>query len=173
METFYTHVGAQYTCIEMKKAIVVGNKAPDAVLRDVAGAPVRFSDAWREAPIVLFFYPGDKTPACTIQLCAVRDDLASFEKLGIRVFGINGANAESHRAFAEAHRLSFPLLTDEKHTASRAFGAVYAFGKLALIRRTVVGISSDGILRFVRRGFPKHAEIFKAMKPFAKIERVP
>jgi peroxiredoxin Q/BCP len=152
----------------MKKIPIVGSKAPDFALKDATGSNIRLSDALASGPVVLVFYPGDHTPGCTIQLCAIRNDWQEFEKLGLSVFGINHANAESHKAFGGAHRFPFPLLVDTDKRVSAQYGAVRSLLKVSVIRRTVIGISQDGVIRYLRQGFPKHAEILKTMKPFAK-----
>ncbi|MEK7473844.1 MAG: peroxiredoxin [Patescibacteria group bacterium] len=153
----------------MKKPPTVGKQAPDFELKDASGTSVRLSAALALGPVVLIFYPGDLTPGCTVQLCAVRDDFEAFKKTGVAVFGINHGTADSHRAFAAAHRFPFPLLVDEGKRISRAYGTIRSLLKASFIRRTVIGISPDGIIRYERRGFPKTAEILKAMKPFAKM----
>lgn len=152
----------------MKKPPVVGNKAPDFELRDASGNNIRLSETLASGPALLIFYPGDRTPGCTVQLCSIRDDWSAFEKYGLAVFGINHGDADSHRAFASAHGFPFPLLIDEGKRVARAYGVVRTFLTVPVIRRTVVGVSSDGVIRYLRRGFPKTSEILKAMKPFAK-----
>lgn len=150
----------------MKQSTTIGERAPDFILKDAAGTSVHLSDVLTSGPIVLIFYPGDRTPGCTIQLCAIRDDWQMFEKLGISVFGVNHADAASHAAFASEQHFPFPLLVDPEKEVSRTYGATRSLGKLSVIRRTVVGISRDGIIRYYRRGLPKNAEILKAIKPF-------
>ncbi|MCR4256653.1 MAG: peroxiredoxin, partial [Candidatus Uhrbacteria bacterium] len=147
----------------MKKTLGVGSKAPDFELKDASGVHVRLSETLPSGPVVVVFYPGDHTPGCTVQLCALRDDWDAFKRAGVSVFGINHGNADSHRAFAAAHRFPFPLLVDEGKRVSRAYGTIGTLLKASFIRRTVVGISPDGIIRYARRGFPKNAEILKAM----------
>ena len=117
---------------------------------------------------VFVFYPGDMTPGCTIQLCAIRDAWSDFSTHGIKVLGVNAGSAKSHKAFSSAHKLSFPLLVDEGLQLSKATGLVRCLFGFCLIRRTVVGIDAEGIVRYMRPGMPKPAEILKAMKPFTR-----
>lgn len=151
----------------MKKIPGVGDRAPEFVLTDEKGKEHRLSEERNTGSVVLIFYPGDRTPGCTIQLCAVRDDWQAFRDLGIKVFGMNHADADSHRAFSSAHGFPFPLLVDPKRSVAAKYGARKGIG-LVITTRTVVGISSDGIIRYRRVGLPKNAEILKAMKPFSK-----
>lgn len=152
----------------MKKPLRIGDPAPKFELLTGEGEMVKLEEALALGPVVLFFYPGDRTPGCTVQLCAVRDDWEDFRRLGIQVFGINHAEASSHRAFSTAHRFPFPLLVDEGKKVSKLYDALYSILGMKAIRRTVVGISSDGIIRYQRQGLPKNSEILRAMKPFAK-----
>lgn len=151
----------------MKKSLRVGDQAPLFELKASDGETVRLTDLLPLGPAVLFFYPGDRTPGCTIQLCAVRDEWQNFRDLGLQVFGINHADSASHRAFSTAHHFPFPLLVDEKKAVSKTYGAIRSIFGIQVIRRTVVGISEDGIIRYLREGLPKNAEILKAMRPFA------
>src|SRR5262249_49501141 len=68
---------------------------------------------------VLVFYPGDDTAGCTRQLQEFQAHLARLEALGCDVYGINPAEADSHRSFAEAKGLTFPLLTDRGAAVAR------------------------------------------------------
>ena len=89
----------------------VGDEAPDFKLDAQDGTPVNLGLSW-EATGRSDFYPMDRTPGCTKQLCAVRDDFARYESAGIAVFGVNNGGAEAHRKFVEQYRLRTPLLVD-------------------------------------------------------------
>lgn len=152
----------------MKKILQIGSQAPLFELKTDDGKTIRLADVLLLGPMVIIFYPGDRTPGCTIQLCAIRDDWQGFRDLGLQVFGVNHADAASHRAFSTAHHFPFPLLVDEDKAVSKTYGATQSILGIQTIKRTVVGISADGIIRYLRAGLPKNAEILKAMKLFAK-----
>ncbi|MCK9360988.1 peroxiredoxin [Patescibacteria group bacterium] len=152
----------------MKKTLQIGDQAPSFELKSSDGETVRLAEALQLGPVVLIFYPGDRTPGCTVQLCAIRDEWQEFRDYGLQVFGVNHGDAASHRAFSAAHRFPFPLLVDENKAVSKSYGAIHALLGIQVIRRSVIGISQDGVVRYLRRGLPKNAEILKAMKPFAK-----
>jgi peroxiredoxin Q/BCP len=152
----------------MKKPLRLGDPAPKFELKTGDGETIKLEDMLALGPVVLFFYPGDRTPGCTVQLCAVRDDWEEFQQLGIHPLGVNHASADSHRAFSAAHRFPFPLLVDEGKKVSKAYGAIRSLLGMKTIRRTVVGISPEGAIRYLRDGLPKNSEILRAMKPFAK-----
>jgi peroxiredoxin Q/BCP len=154
-----------------EKELAVGKNAPDFSLADQAGKPVRLSDFRGKQAVVLIFYPGDMTPGCTLQLCAIRDDWQKFREAGIAVFGVNHADAASHARFAGKYRFPFPLLVDEGKAVSKKYGAMKKLFKANVIKRSVIGIGKDGVVRYVRRGMPRDAEILKAMTAEAGIKK--
>jgi peroxiredoxin Q/BCP len=115
-----------------------------------------------EGAVALFFYPGDDTPGCNKQLCAVRDDLAEFRAAGIQPFGVNPAGIASHSRYATKFGFDFPLLVDENSAIAAAYGAVKEDGRK--IQRTVIGIGRDGTIRFATRGAPPPGEVVAALE---------
>ncbi|MBM3204409.1 peroxiredoxin [Candidatus Uhrbacteria bacterium] len=149
-----------------KRELRVGLKAPDFTLKDSSGKLVRLSEFRGKSPVLLVFYPGDMTPGCTMQLCAIRDDWQKFRSCGIVVYGVNHADAESHQTFIKKHTFPFPLLIDTGKKVSKRYGAIKTFFKAIIIKRSVVGIDTEGVIRYLKRGMPKNSEILKAMKPY-------
>lgn len=147
-----------------QQLLAVGSKAPAFSLHDEQGETVTLKHLLADSSVVLIFYPGDMTPGCTMQLCAVRDDWEEFKKSNIRVFGVNQADERSHKTFKEAYHLPFPLLIDTGKKVSSAYGAMRKFFKTQIIKRTVVGIDQDGIIRYYRHGMPKNVDILKVFK---------
>jgi peroxiredoxin Q/BCP len=148
-------------------SIAVGERAPNWSMKDQAGRTVKLSDFIGKQSVVLIFYPGDLTPGCTLQLCAIRDDWEKFRTLGIAVFGVNHADADSHQRFIDKHHFPFPLLIDKTKKTSAAYGAVKKFFKATVIKRSVVGIDKEGVIRYLKRGMPKDADILKTMKTYS------
>ncbi len=118
-------------------------------------------ESYRGKFIVLIFYPGDMTPGCTMQLCAVRDDWSKFEKANTLVFGVNHGGADTHELFVKKYSFPFPLLIDKDKKVSTLYGAVISFLGFQIIRRTVVVIDPTGTIIFYRHGMPKNADILK------------
>lgn len=143
--------------------ITLGDRAPDFTLADQTGHNVRLSDVLRQKAVVLFIYPGDLTPGCTIQLCTVRDDWQKFAAAGVAVFGLNHGDQKSHQTFIERHTFPFPLLVDKHKRVAEQYGATRKLLGAKVIRRTVVGIDRDGLIRFYKHGMPKTADILKAL----------
>ncbi len=146
-----------------KPILSVGDPAPDFTLKDQDGKTVHLKEALSKQPVVLIFYPGDMTPGCTVQLCAIRDDWSKFQAAGIAVFGINHGTAESHKVFMSKHGFPFPLLIDANKKISKAFGATKPLFKATVINRSVIGIGQDGLVKYLKRGMPSDAEVLKAM----------
>ena len=107
---------------------------------------------------MLVFYPGDDTPTCRKQLCEVRDSWELLSRHGVAVFGVNPQNAESHRRFVRKYQFPFPILVDK----DKGIAELYHAGGW-LVRRTVVLIGEDGIIRYSARGMPSPTEVLKAL----------
>jgi peroxiredoxin Q/BCP len=123
-----------------------GDRAPLIALQDANGVERR-SDQLAGQALVLFFYPKDETPGCTMEACAFRDSLADFEGLGAQVWGVSGDGAASHQRFASRHNLTFPLLVDQGNQLRRAFGVPNVLGLLP--GRVTYVIDGAGVIRHV------------------------
>ncbi|MCA9592587.1 MAG: peroxiredoxin [Myxococcales bacterium] len=123
--------------------------APDFRAPDETGK-VRTLSEFRGHPVVLYFYPKDGTPGCTREACAFRDAWDQLQRDGARVVGVSVDSVESHAAFKKAHRLPFPLLSDEDGTVLAAYGVPRSPQGYAA--RTTFVIDSQGM---IRRIFPE------------------
>lgn len=115
-----------------------GDLAPEVALRDDQGEWVRLSE-FRGRRVVLYFYPEDDSPGCTVEACGFRDALKAGEDSV--VLGISPDSIESHQRFKKKHALPFTLLSDPEHEAGVAY-RVYLQGR-GLERATFV-IGADG-----------------------------
>jgi peroxiredoxin Q/BCP len=142
----------------------VGSPAPDFTLPSDEGGDVSLSDL-RGRKVVLYFYPKDDTPGCTIQACDFRDATPSFEGVDAVVLGVSADSVESHRRFREKYDLNFPLLADEDHRVAEAYGVwkeKSMYGRTFMgIERSTFLIGADGnVERAWRKVKPKgHAEM--------------
>ena len=130
----------------MAQALASGDPAPLIALRDQNGVERR-SDQLAGRALVLFFYPKDDTPGCTMEACAFRDSHADLQALGAEVWGVSGDDAASHQRFAARHQLPFPLLVDQGNALRRAFGVPAVLGLLP--GRVTYVIDGQGIIRHV------------------------
>lgn len=121
----------------------IGQLAPEIDLLDGNGERWTLSGA-RGRVVTLFFYPGDETPVCTKQLCSVRDNWARYQQTGAEVVGVNTDSIEKHRGFAANHDLPLRLLSDPEGKTVRD----YEMKSLIGVRRGVVVIGKDGVIRF-------------------------
>ena len=99
-----------------------GDKAPDFDLEDGDGKRWRLQDL-RGQKVILYFYPADDTPGCTVQARDFRDAQADLKQAGYVVLGVSPQGAASHRRFASKFELNFPLLVDADTKVANAYGA--------------------------------------------------
>jgi peroxiredoxin Q/BCP len=128
----------------------VGGAAPEFSLAGNDGKTHSLS-AHRGHPVVLYFYPKDDTPGCTVEACNFRDHLGRATAKGAVVLGVSRDTLKSHDRFAAKYTLNFPLLSDAELAAHRAYGA---WGKKVMYGKEVEGtirstflIDGKGVLR--------------------------
>ena len=114
----------------------IGDKAPAFALKDQDGNTVRLSQ-FKGQPLVVYFYPKADTPGCTQQSCNLRDAFPRLKKLRAAVVGISPDPPAKQKKFDEKHELGFPLLADEDHAVSEAWGV---WGERSLYGRKFMGI---------------------------------
>ena len=98
-----------------------GTTAPTFSLSDQSGATHTLS-AYAGRPVVLFFYPKDDTPGCTIEACGFQAALPELGQAGAAILGISILDTRSKAKFASKYGLTFPLLADADHVVCEAFG---------------------------------------------------
>lgn len=114
-------------------------KAPDFSLKSSDGVMHSLSD-YAGKWLVMYFYPMDDTPGCTIEACSMRDARDQLTDLGAEVIGVSRDNGESHDKFTTKYNLNFTLLSDPDMTAMKAYGAwgKKTFGHEGVLRRTYI-----------------------------------
>ncbi|MCP9774664.1 peroxiredoxin [Cyanobium sp. WAJ14-Wanaka] len=127
-------------------ALSVGDTAPPIALRDQNGEEHR-SDQLDGKALVLFFYPKDDTPGCTMEACAFRDSYADLRAMGAEVWGVSGDDQASHQRFANRHQLPYPLLVDAGQRLRKAFGVPNVLGLLP--GRVTYVIDANGVVRHI------------------------
>jgi len=126
----------------------IGDKIPEFSLIDQLGRE-RSSSQSKGKPLVLFFYPKDDTPGCTIEVCGFRDKYDLFQILGAEVWGVSNGNEISHLAFSEKNKLQYPLLVDKNNQLRKEFGVPKFLG--VLDGRVTYIIDSKGTIRHIFR----------------------
>ena len=122
--------------------IEVGKKAPAFTLQDENGTKVVLSSLAGQW-VVLYFYPKDDTPGCTVEACEFTTGLPTFDKLDAAVFGCSRDTPESHRKFIAKYKLKIKLLSDPEHAVMEKYGAWgeknnYGKKTMGVIRSTVL-----------------------------------
>lgn len=121
----------------------VGDVAPDFELPDQDGQLHSLED-YRDAWVVLYFYPKDETPGCTTEACEFRDDIFAFREANAQVLGISLDDVESHKKFAEKYSLPFPLLADTDGIVADRYGVKTRMFGMTVAKRQTFIIGPDG-----------------------------
>jgi peroxiredoxin Q/BCP len=100
----------------------VGDRAPEIALPDESGTVHRLADQ-RDRWTILYFYPKDDTPGCTVEACEFRDSNDTIVERGADVWGVSPQGAASKRSFREKFGLPFTLLADTDHQVAEAYGS--------------------------------------------------
>jgi peroxiredoxin Q/BCP len=126
-----------------------GKKVP-AFSAPSTGGPVSSKDL-AGSPYVLYFYPKDDTPGCTLEGQGFRDSQAAFKRLGVRVLGVSRDSLASHEKFRAKYFLPFDLLSDADEKLCKQFDVIKEknmYGKKVLgIERSTFLVDADGVLR--------------------------
>lgn len=120
----------------------VGTPAPDISLKDQDGKEQTLA-SYRGSWVLLYFYPKDSTPGCTIEACTIRDQFQDFGRINAKVIGISTDDVKSHKRFADAYELPFTLLADTEKHAVQAYGV---WGEKKMMGRTYMGTSRTSFL---------------------------
>jgi peroxiredoxin Q/BCP len=130
--------------------IAVDKKVPDFSLPATGGEPFRLAEQ-KCSNVVLYFYPRDNTPGCTLEGQDFRDSMRRFKAANTRVFGISRDSLACHEKFKGAQKFSFELLADADEKACRLFDVIREknmYGKKVMgIERSTFLIDADGVLR--------------------------
>lgn len=140
-------------------------EAPDFTLQSDSGASVTLSDL-RGRPVVLYFYPRDDTPGCTVEACEFRDAWSDVEKAGAVVLGVSPDDVPSHGRFRTKFQLPFPLLADPDHRVAELYGV---WGEKSMYGRTFFGILRT---TFVIDSGGRVLQVFERVKPKGHAARV-
>ena len=136
-----------------------GKEAPDFELMDQEGKLHKLSD-YKGKVVILYFYPKDDTPGCTVEACNFRDNFEVFKAAGVEILGISPDSVKSHAKFQQKHSLPFTLLADEDHKVCEVYGVwgpkkfmgkeyngvyrtTYIIGEQGLIKKTFENVKPD------------------------------
>jgi thioredoxin-dependent peroxiredoxin len=115
-----------------------GDKAPAFSIKNEKGESVSLA-GYKGKKLILYFYPKDSTPTCTVEACNLRDNFAPLKEKGFEILGVSPDSAKKHQNFIKKYSLPFPLLVDEDLTTVKAYGV---WGP-----KKMFGVAYDGIHR--------------------------
>ena len=121
-----------------------GSEAPEFVLEDDLGDETSLTDLLKDGPLILYFYPANFTPGCTLEACSIRDIHDDLVEVGLNVAGVSPQSPSSHERFREANRLPFVLLSDPDKAVIKMYGVdgPLGFG----VRRSTFLITQDRLI---------------------------
>ncbi len=141
---------------------VIGQQAPEVKLLNQNGVEVSLQDKLSDGTVVLYFYPKDNTPKCTVQAQDLRSRSAEIQALGATILGVSVDPVDSHLEFADKYDLNFDILADVTTQVSQAYGVLSQFNGKPISLRTTFIIGSDGVIK----------EIFRDVDVTAHTQRV-
>ena len=147
-------------------ALKEGDKAPDFKAVSNEGKEVSLKDYKGKNKVVLYFYPKDDTPGCTVEACSFRDNIKKIEKADTVVLGVSPDDTKSHNKFIDKFKLPFILLSDPDKAICNAYGvwvkkSMYGKEYMGVARTTFI-IGKDG----------KIEKIYEKVKPDGHAEEV-
>lgn len=142
-----------------------GTRAPEFSVSDQDGAKhslAQYKGKW----VLLYFYPRDNTPGCTVEACGLRDNFSALTKAGIVILGVSTDSSTSHKKFAQKHKLPFTLLADDSKALVSLYGV---WGEKKFLGKSFHGthrasflISPDGVI----------AKVYEKVKPLGHAQEV-
>ena len=163
LATFITFPNARLAVMQGQAASSksLGKQVPNVTLPATMTGSINLRTL--KKPVVIVFYPGDNTPGCTIQLCALRDNYKKFQEAGAEIVGVNPASVKSHQNFAERQNYPFPLISDPQNQLAEALNVSSSFGFLS---RTVFVLDKEGLVRFSEPGMPSPEKLLSIVKNY-------
>ena len=147
-------------------ALKEGDKAPDFNLVSNKGVKISLKDFKGKNRVVVYFYPKDDTPGCTVEACGFRDNIKAVQKTDAVLLGVSPDGVDSHNKFIDKFKLPFQLLSDEDKAMCKAYGvwvkkSMYGKEYMGVARSTFI-IGKDG----------KIQKIYEKVKPEGHAEEV-
>ena len=130
-------------------SVEVGAKAPDFTLPNQDREPVTLSSQLKNGPVVLAFFPAAFSGTCTTEMCTFRDSATDLNKVSAKVLGVSVDSFFALKAWADAQKLNFPLLSDFNKTVIRQYGVVNPdmIGLKDISKRAIFVLDRNGVVR--------------------------
>ena len=131
-------------------SLAIGEKAPEFILHDTEKKTVTLTEQ-KGNNVLLLFFPLAFTGVCTKELCSIRDNIAAYNNVNAKVFGISVDSPQTLARFKEEQHLNFPLLSDFNKEASSVYGCIYdAFAgwMKGVSKRSAFVVDKEGIVQY-------------------------
>ena len=126
----------------------VGQVAPSLKLPNQNGEMIELDQLRGQSAVVLYFYPKDNTPGCTIEALDFSDRKEQIEALGAKIYGVSLDPVDSKKQFADQHQLSFDILADVDRRVTTSYGALTETASgMPIAKRTTYIIGADGVIK--------------------------
>jgi thioredoxin-dependent peroxiredoxin len=147
--------------MEEEKQVVEleGKVAPDFTMKDKDGKATKLSELRGKKDVVIYFYPKDFTPGCTMEATEFSRDYKKFKDAGIEIVGISPDDEESHQKFREKMGMPYPLVADTDKEVSKKYGV---YGLKSFMGREYMGVNRS---TFLVDKAGKVVKVFKKVKP--------
>jgi thioredoxin-dependent peroxiredoxin len=145
--------------------LAIGSLAPDFNLPDESGkfnTLKEYSGKW----LVIYFYPKDNTPGCTLEACSFRDNSDKLQSQGICVIGISKDPVKSHLNFHNKFKLNFPILSNESHSIIEEYGA---WGLKKFLGKDYMGVRR---ISFLINPKGKIVKIYEKVNPISHVAEI-
>ncbi len=150
----------------MGKELKEGTQVKNYPLLISDGSVKKLGEFCYDEGLVLYFYPKDNTPGCTIEACEFRDTLSKINKLGYNVLGVSKDSIDSHKNFILKQKLNFLLVVDEKNELAKNFGV---FGE-----KKMYGKVTQGVIRstFILNKDLEIIKVYKNVRVKGHVEKI-
>ena len=142
-----------------------GTQAPNFTLKDKNGDEHSLSDV-KSRYVIIYFYPKDNTPGCTVEATSFSKNLADLEVLGATIIGISGGDEKTKTKFCDKNNLNFLLLSDTDFAVSDKYGV---YGEKSFMGKKYMGLSRD---TFALDQNHKVIKVFRNVKPITHIAKL-
>jgi len=165
-QLFYSCLSILGAMEENQPELAEGNIAPDFTMRDRGGKATKLSELRGKKNVVVYFYPRDFTPGCTMEATEFSRDYRKFKDAGIEIVGVSPDDEKSHQKFRDKMDISYPLVADTENNVSKKYGV---YGLKSFMGREYMGVNRS---TFLVDKSGKIVKIFKKVKPAGHSQEV-
>ncbi|MGI0049533.1 MAG: thioredoxin-dependent thiol peroxidase [Nitrososphaera sp.] len=144
---------------EKQIELAEGNIAPDFTMMDREGRTIKLSELRGKKSAVVYFYPKDFTPGCTMEATEFSRDYKKFRDAGIEIVGVSPDDEESHKKFRDKMGMPYPLVADTENEVAKKYGV---YGLKSFMGREYMGVNRS---TFLVDKSGKIARIYRKVKP--------